>query len=142
MTMPPAIQRGLHHVAIVTRDWEGTTSFYRDGLGFTLAFGWETPFGQAAYFDAGDGSSSIEIYGLREDATFPEPVPEGPILHYCLATDDLDAAYARMQELGVKVLREPSGGTMVPKTGGDPISMRAFFIEGPTGELIEFKQTS
>jgi len=138
--MMGAMQRGLHHFAIATRDWDATTAFYQDGLGFTVRFGWDTPLGRAVYLDAGDGSC-VEIYELREGAELPEPTPEGPILHVCLDTDDLDAAYEHVKALGRRIIREPFAGEIVTTTGGDPIPVKAFSFEGPAGEWIEMSES-
>jgi catechol 2,3-dioxygenase-like lactoylglutathione lyase family enzyme len=135
-----SVQRGIDHFAIATRDWDGTNSFYRDGLGFSVKFGWDTPLGRAVYLDAGDGRC-VEIYELKEGVEFPEPVPEGPIVHICLRTDDLDAAYAKMKSLGLKAIGEPFEGAITPTTGGDPVAVKACFFEGPTGEWIEFLES-
>ena len=130
--------RGLHHVAILTRDWDGANRFYQDILGFTVKVGWETPAGRAAYLDAGDGSC-MEVFELRDGVKLPNgvPQPEGPILHLCLRTDELDEAYRRAIASGAKSIVEPQDTVIEPTTGGEPVPVRLCFFEGPTGEWIE-----
>lgn len=129
---------GHHHVAIRTRDWDETNSFYQDALGYTHSFGWDFEGGRAAFLEAADGSS-IEIFEFREPTSLD--VPDGPIMHHCVLTDDMDAVYIKLTALGMKVIREPHEGTITPNDGGEAIPTRACFFEGPNGEWIEFKQT-
>ena len=71
----------LAHICLQVKDVNRTVAFYRDGLGFPVAFTF-TKNGslKGAYFSLG-GRSFLEV--------FEEDRPVG-ITHFCLETDDID----------------------------------------------------
>jgi lactoylglutathione lyase/glyoxylase I family protein len=86
------IQR-LAHICLQTKDVRRSIAFYRDGLGFPVAFTF-TKNGKVAgaYFALGN-RSFLEV--------FEEPNPCG-ITHFCLETNDMDAFIAAAAAKGIE----------------------------------------
>jgi glyoxylase I family protein len=128
---------GFHHVCVKTRDWEATKHFYCETLGFTKKIEWRTAPQRAALFDAGDGNY-LEVF---EDLAYLAD-PNSAILHLALRTTRLDAVATRVREAGLKITMEPKDALITPVNGPGPVSIRIFFCEGPSGEIVEFFQNS
>jgi glyoxylase I family protein len=128
---------GFHHVCIKTRDWEATRRFYCDTLGFTEKIAWRAAPQRAAMFDAGDGNY-LEVF---EDLAY-SPAPNGSLLHFALRTTRLDEVAARVRAAGIKITMEPKDATISTTSGPGPVTIRIFFCEGPSGEIVELFQNS
>jgi glyoxylase I family protein len=127
---------GLHHVALKTRDWDRSTAFYRDVLGFTLKISWTMPNGlRAAMFDMG-GSQYLEMF---EDPAYT-PSPDGALLHLALRTNEVDAATARVRAAGMRITIEPKDVVFDTTNGFGEVHIRLSFFIGPNGETWEFFQ--
>jgi glyoxylase I family protein len=126
---------GLHHAAIKTSDWSRTMRFYKETLGFTVKIAWGAAPARAVYLDAGDGSC-IEVF---EDLSFA-PVPNGPIVHFCLRTSRIDSVCEGARAFGARITMEPRDATLDSTNGAGLISIRLCFFEGPSGEVIELLQ--
>jgi glyoxylase I family protein len=126
---------GFHHVCVKTRDWEATRRFYCDTLGFTEKIAWRSAPQRAAMFDSGDGNY-LEVF---EDLTY-SPAPNGAVLHFALRTTRLDDVAARVRDAGMKITMEPKDATISTTTGPNPVAIRIFFCEGPSGEIVELFQ--
>jgi glyoxylase I family protein len=127
---------GLHHVALKTRDWERSASFYREHLGFTLKISWTMPNGlRAAMFDMG-GGQYLEMF---EDPDFT-PSPDGALIHLAVRTTDVDGATARVRAAGMRVTVEPKDVTIQTTNDFGPVPVRLSFFIGPNGETWEFFQ--
>ena len=90
----PDIRR-VGQIAVVVRDVERATAFYRDTLGLRLLF--EAPPG-LAFFDCG---------GVRLFLAASEPgsTAETGIIYYDV--DSVDAAFEALKAKGVEVIHEP-----------------------------------
>jgi catechol 2,3-dioxygenase-like lactoylglutathione lyase family enzyme len=86
----------IEQVAIPVRDLARATAFYRDTLGMTLLF--EVP-PQLAFFDC-DG-----IRLALSTSSDPMYDPPGSIVYY--RVQDIEAAHAELEGLGVEFLRGP-----------------------------------
>jgi catechol 2,3-dioxygenase-like lactoylglutathione lyase family enzyme len=128
-------QTGFHHVAIKTRDWEGTLKFYKEGLGCTEAITWDAAPTRAAMLDLG-GKNYIEVF---EDLDW-DPAPLGPIFHFAVRTTRLDDSIERVRGMGAKITYEPKDITIKSTNGRGDIPARIAFFEGPNGESIELFQ--
>ena len=121
---------GFHHLALKAKDFDASSRFYTQVLGFRPVLNWGQGNSRAVMLDAGDGAC-LEIF-----AGGPEkPAPEGALLHFALNCKDPDGAIARVRAAGVEI-------TMEPKTldipSQPPATVRIAFCKGPDGEVIEF----
>ena len=85
----------VKQIALTVKDLARATAFYRDTLGLPLLF--EVP-----------GLAFVDLHGIRlmlSPGEVPTKEPHGTVLYY--QTADLPAAFAVLQEKGVKVVREP-----------------------------------
>ena len=123
---------GFHHVAVRVHDFNAALRFYTEALGFTEKVRWGEGDGQIALLDVGDGSYLEVLAGGPKD-----PPAGGPLGHFAVRTDDVDAAIERVRRAGAKIRLEPRDVT--PKNSRPfQISMRIAFCYGPGGEEIEF----
>ncbi len=124
---------GFHHVAIRTTDWDASLKFWREGLGFESAIEWGEAPGRACMLDMGDGNY-LEIF---EREPLQNLEAESAILHFCVRTDDCDAAVERARAAGAEVTVEPKS---LDISGSITVPVRIAFIKGPGGEICEFFQ--
>ena len=125
---------GFHHVAIRTANWDRSLAFWQGAFGFSLAVQWGDAPRRACMLDTGDGNY-LEIF---ERDPRPEGSPsEAAILHFCLRTDDCDAALERARAAGAEITKEP---TSLAVFGDPPIPIRIAFFKGPDGEICELFQ--
>ncbi len=125
---------GFHHVAIQTASWDRSLAFWQEAFGFSLAVQWGEAPRRACMLDTGDGNY-LEIF---ERDPRPEGSPsEAAILHFCLRTDDCDAALERARAAGAEITKEPASLAVF---GDPPIPIRIAFFKGPDGEICELFQ--
>jgi catechol 2,3-dioxygenase-like lactoylglutathione lyase family enzyme len=119
------IFKRIAHVCLGVKDVDRSIAYYEKlGLGIRFRFTRKgSKFG--AYMEVSPGSY-VEMF---EDPSMGPLVNNG-ILHFCLETDDIDAAVARLTELGVPV---------TPKKLGVDNSWQAW-LEDPDGNKIEIHQ--
>jgi catechol 2,3-dioxygenase-like lactoylglutathione lyase family enzyme len=141
---------GIHHVAISTPDADRALGFYRDLLGFEVAFegGWPQGVEVADRITALEGSSARQIM-LRAGNAYielfqyasPDPSPGDPrrpvcdhgITHLCLDVEDLDAEYERLRSAGVDFHCEPQD------LGA---GVRTTYARDPDGNVVELQELS
>jgi len=96
--------RGIHHIAILTDDYERSKQFYVELLGFTILS--ETYREERDSFKldlAINGQYQIELFSFpeyKERASFPEA--KG-LRHMAFAVNDLEASVQELMEAGVDV---------------------------------------
>jgi len=122
---------GFQHVAIRVSDWQRSTQFYCEGLGFKSAVEWGEAPGRAALLDLGDGNY-LEMF--ERDA---QEFQDGNILHFALRVDDCETAVEVAREAGAEVTLEPKAPDVLVNKG---LNVVIVFIKGPDGEVIEFFQ--
>jgi lactoylglutathione lyase len=147
----PTIQRP-HHTGIAVSDLERSVRFYRDVLGFELAFAWNP---RADYirtligYPGADVHSAIlrmpnsdyflELMEVRDVAK--RAVDTGTanpgVAHIAFFTDDCDGLYAELRAKGVEAVSAPVTPTIGPNEGG-----RAVYMLDPDGVRLEFVQTA
>ncbi len=133
---PPPSTIGLHHVALKTKEWDRSLSFYGEQLGFVTTITWTMPTGKrAAMLDMG-GGHYLEVF---EDPAYT-PAPDGALIHLALRTADVDAATARVRDAGMRITVEPKDVTIETTNGRGPVPVRLSFFIGPNGETWEFFQ--
>lgn len=138
---------GIHHVAIHVHDMDRMLRFYRDAFGFDVlgdTFHFEnSPAVETITNTAGAdvvgamlkaGNTYIEVFQFNT----PAPVSAEPkrpydkgYTHFCVDTNDIEAAMSRLQEAGMDFKgREPVDcGTIKTLYGWDP-----------EGNIIEIQQ--
>lgn len=118
--------RGLQHIGLPTEDVEATVSFYKK-LGFQEAL--RTDNGGIPVVFLKLNELVIETYGCESAAK-----RDGAIDHMAIDVKDIEAAFAYVKSLSVKILEEI---TFLPFWEN---GVRFFIIEGPNKERIEFAQ--
>ncbi|MEQ8718354.1 MAG: VOC family protein [Acidimicrobiales bacterium] len=144
--------RGIHHVAIATRDIDRLVAFYRDVVGFTVVAEGGWPRGSTLIDEiVGLENSSSRTAMLRAANTHieifeysaPEPGPGDPhrlvhepgYTHFCLDVTDIDAEYERLLAGGMTFHRPP------PAPGELGPGHRATYGRDPDGNVIELQET-
>ena len=94
----------------------GDESFYTGFLGLSTE---EFSLGWVARFTSPDGHASLQL--VSGDAS----APEDSVIS--VTTDDVDAAYAQAQELGLEIVH--------PLTT-EPWGVRRFFVRDPDGNVV------
>jgi len=122
--------KGLAHIGIYAKDIDVSIDFYKK-LGFTLdkeATVPAVPPFRLAFLSA--GTCLIELVERPSEGRRSH----GPVDHFAVEVDDIDAAVARAIGNGINI--DASTITSVDILGG----VRNVFFEGPDGERIEFFQ--
>lgn len=126
---------GIHHVALKTRDWDGSLAFYKGVLGFAEKITWAYPDGKrAGMFDTGGGY--LEIFESAEDL----PASGGVLFHLAIRTTRLDEVVERVRTAGRKITVEPKDVTIRTTNGAGAVPVRLAFFEGPNSESWELFQ--
>jgi catechol 2,3-dioxygenase-like lactoylglutathione lyase family enzyme len=120
----PAV--GLAHIGLPCNDYKKSAAFYQR-IGFKSYKAGET----AGFFGCGD--CVLELYQFNGSS---KPMEAGPINHFALKTDDIDASFADAKAMDLVIVSEgiESNDMFAPK------SNRYFIFLGPDGERIEFAQ--
>ncbi len=135
----PTEVRGVHHVAIQTRDWEGSMRLYRDVLGMTEVLRVDNGAGQfVVMLDAGDGSH-VELFEQTPARAAAGPAADGDfgdlLSHLALATSDADATTMGVRSAGYQILFEPSS---LESSG---LKLTYSFFRGPNSGILELVET-
>lgn len=146
----PTIQKP-HHTGIQVADIDRSVRFYRDVLGFEVAFAWNP---QADYIRTMVGSPEADIHAailrmpgsdyfleiLEYRGVDKQPVDtdtKNPgTAHIAFFTDDCQGLYEELRSKGVESVSEPVTPTIGPNIGG-----RAVYMIDPDGVRLEFIQT-
>ena len=103
-----------------TADVEKALAWYRDSLGFKVAFQWPEPdSGQPPHY-GGVQSGNITIHFSTNGGTIESKV-------YIIVSGDIDALATQIKALGTKLESEP-------KT--EPYGMREFAVKDPDGHQL------
>jgi glyoxylase I family protein len=121
--------RCVHHIAILTDDYEKSKRFYTEVLGFTVIRETYRAERQSHKLDlAIDGRYQVELFSFpdfRERGSYPE---SKGLRHLAFAVDDVDAAAAELKQKGVAV--EP--------VRIDELTQKRFvFFNDPNGQPLE-----
>jgi glyoxylase I family protein len=139
---------GIHHIAISTGDMERALRFYRDLLGFEVAWHGSWPAGTAAAdrITALEGSAARQVmlrsgnaYVELFEYTAPAPRPGDPkrpvndhgITHLCFDVTDLEAEYERLTAAGIEFHCPPED------LGG---GVRTTYARDPDGNVVELQE--
>jgi catechol 2,3-dioxygenase-like lactoylglutathione lyase family enzyme len=114
--------RGVHHIALVTRNVEESVSFYRDLLGFTEV---------ERFFDEGEeadivflslGNTLLELLTPRREEVLPPAS-----FHLAFAVEGVEEVFAELVARGVPVVR-----ALCESHG-----FHYAYFRGPMGEIVE-----
>ena len=140
-----------HHMGLQVADLDRSIAFYRDILGFEIAFAWNP---QAAYIDELVGYPDVNLHAailrLPGSDVFLElldyrNVERTPVdtrtanpgtAHIAFFVDDLDTLYEDLTARGVRSVSAPVTPTIGPNEGG-----RAVYLIDPDGVRVELIQT-
>ena len=112
---------GVGQIHISVKDFERAKSFYQDVLGLALLF--EVPDQKMAFFDCG----GVRLYvGVPSEPEYAA----NSFLYY--RVEDIDAAYQRLFDNGVKFLHPPH---LVHKTEKSALLMAGF--QDPDGNYAQ-----
>ena len=117
---------GLGHIAIYTKDIETSIAFYTK-IGGTVLDRCEKPGKRLALVNF--GGVTLEL--LQFESGMAER--EGVISHFAVAVEDVDAAAAALEQLGLDTFESPQTVHMPTTFGG----LDNRFFRGPDGERIE-----
>lgn len=140
--------RGLHHVAIATRDLDRLLPFYRDLFGFQVVTEWAWPQGTeaadavTALKDSAARSAMLKLGNLFLELfeyRHPEPGPGDPerrvcdpgFTHLCLDVIGVDEEYARLSEAGMVFHCPPQD--VAP-------GVRTTYGRDPDGNVLELQE--
>jgi len=127
----------FHHVALSVSDLDASVSFY-GLLGFKQVFRWQADDASLVIVHLRQGAALLELFCFANTVAAPASsgqletdLPRIGIKHFGLRVDDIHAARARMQSLGLA----ESINIVQGRTGVD-----YFFIKDPSGILVEIVQ--
>ena len=141
-----------HHTGFQVADLERSLAFYRDVLGFEVAFAWSP---RAPYIAELVGYPGVDLHSailrLPNSDVFLElleyrGVEREPVdtrtanpgtAHIAFFVDDLDSLYERLTAQGVSSVSRPVTPTIGPNQGG-----RAVYLIDPDGIRVELIQSS
>ena len=122
--------QGLGHVAIHTKDMDGSIAFYEKiGGALRQRMSIPTPEGAKLLALVSFGGFTLELI----QSPVPVSMAEGNIPHIAIYVDDLDAAAAEIRAAGVDTFMTPEKKVLPNLFGG----LENWFFTGPSGEQIE-----
>ena len=121
---------GIHHIALAVSNFDESTKFYTEGLGFTQIAAWGEGDGRAVLLDIGNGVC-FEIFANGTK----EPQSNEKFVHIAFSTTDTDTAYQNALAAGAVTHMEPTDVTIPSEP---PMPVRIAFVKGLDGELLEF----
>lgn len=121
--------KGIHHVAILTDDYERSKSFYTEVLGFEILKETYREERQSYKLDlAVNGQYQIELFSFpefKERASFPE---QKGLRHLAFAVEDIEKSVAELVSKGVDIQGIRT----------DELTSRKFcFFYDPNGQPLE-----
>lgn len=120
------------HTMIRVLDEDKSVSFYSRAFGLDIAERIDFESFTLVYLRNAETDFEVELT-INKGRTEPYDLGDG-YGHLAVSVDDLDAEYARFQQLGFKV------GRLVDFKNGDQPVGRFFFVEDPDGYKIEVLQ--
>lgn len=127
---------GTHHIAVQTRNWDESVTFYTDVMGMEKIAQFVSAERRIALFDIGDGSH-MELF--EPTANSPKAGDEAvndPVTHIAFTTTDIEAAVERVRDAGMVITTE------IKTLDIGHLNITIAFFKGPSGEIIEFFQVN
>lgn len=126
---------GTHHIALQTRDYETSMSFYTEVMGMEKAAEFDGGGRRIALLDIGDGSH-LELFEPLPDAAPPGDAYDGILFHVAFATTDIAAALERVRAAGMEIITDLTNADL------GPLNVTIAFFKGPSGEVVELFQVN
>ncbi|MGV3767937.1 MAG: VOC family protein [Chitinophagaceae bacterium] len=121
---------GIHHIAILTEDYETSKRFYTEVLGFEILAETFREARNSWKLDLGlNGNYTIELFSFpdfRERASFPEA--KG-LRHLAFAVEDVELAAQYLREKGVERIE--------PVRTDELTGKKFLFFYDPNGQPLE-----
>jgi catechol 2,3-dioxygenase-like lactoylglutathione lyase family enzyme len=124
----------IRHIAIATRDLEGTKKFYIDGLGLKEVGKINTPTSEGCYLSDGHINFAILKFKYDEPAKTEGTLRWTGIHHFGLEVEDMEEARARIEKAGA-VYRPYPGTEEMAKRGNVEVK-----FSGPDGVTIDLSE--
>ena len=124
----------IRHIAIATRDLEGTKKFYIDGLGLKEVGKINTPTSEGCYLTDGHINFAILRFKYDEPAKTEGTLRYTGIHHFGLEVENMEEARARIEKAGA-VHRPYPGTEEMEKRGNVEVK-----FSGPDGVTIDLSE--
>jgi glyoxylase I family protein len=124
---------GYHHIAIRTRDMARSMAFYREVMGCDIFRAWGEGEHRGVLLTLGEGDL-LELLSGGEETSVPDQV----LIHFALATDDVEGMVERAVAAGATVATAPKSLDLPAQPAR--FRGRNAVVKGPDGELVEFFQ--
>jgi catechol 2,3-dioxygenase-like lactoylglutathione lyase family enzyme len=124
----------IRHIAIATRDLEGTKKFYIEGLGLKEVGKINTPTSEGCYLSDGHVNFAILKFKYDEPAKTEGTLRWTGIHHFGLEVEDMAEARARIEKAGA-VHRPYPGTEEMAKRGNVEVK-----FSGPDGVTIDLSE--
>jgi catechol 2,3-dioxygenase-like lactoylglutathione lyase family enzyme len=124
----------IRHIAIATRDLEGTKHFYIEGLGLKEVGKINTPTSEGCYLTDGHVNFAILKFKYDEPAKTEGTLKYTGIHHFGLEVEDMEEARARIEKAGA-VYRPYPGTEEMAKRGNVEVK-----FSGPDGVTIDLSE--
>lgn len=132
----------IHHSFLPFVDSEKSLAFYRDDLGFEVRN--DVGYGDMRWITIGSPDQPDTSIVLQpavvdpgvtagERATIEELMAKGCFAAVVLASDELDALFARLQSRDVEIIQEPAD---------QPYGVRDCAVRDPAGNMVRIQQRS
>jgi catechol 2,3-dioxygenase-like lactoylglutathione lyase family enzyme len=124
----------IRHIAIATRDLDGTKKFYIEGLGLKEVGKINTPTSEGCYLSDGHINFAILKFKYDEPAKTEGTLRYTGLHHFGLEVDDMEEARAQMEKAGA-VHRPYPGTEEMAKRGNVEVK-----FSGPDGVTIDLSE--
>jgi catechol 2,3-dioxygenase-like lactoylglutathione lyase family enzyme len=124
----------IRHIAIATRDLEGTKKFYIEGLGLKEVGKINTPTSEGCYLTDGHVNFAILKFKYDEPAKTEGTLRWTGIHHFGLEVEDMETARAQIEKAGA-VYRPYPGTEEMAKRGNVEVK-----FSGPDGVTIDLSE--
>ena len=124
----------IRHIAIATRDLDGTKKFYIEGLGLKEVGKINTPTSEGCYLSDGHINFAILKFKYDEPAKTEGTLRYTGIHHFGLEVEDMEEARARIEKAGA-VHRPYPGTEEMAKRGNVEVK-----FSGPDGVTIDLSE--
>jgi catechol 2,3-dioxygenase-like lactoylglutathione lyase family enzyme len=124
----------IRHIAIATRDLEGTKKFYIEGLGLKEVGKINTPTSEGCYLSDGHVNFAILKFKYDEPAKTEGTLRWTGIHHFGLEVENMEEARARIEKAGA-VHRPYPGTEEMAKRGNVEVK-----FSGPDGVTIDLSE--
>ena len=124
----------IRHIAIATRDLEGTKKFYIEGLGLKEVGKINTPTSEGCYLTDGHVNFAILKFKYDEPAKTEGTLRYTGIHHFGLEVENMEEARAQIEKAGA-VYRPYPGTEEMAKRGNVEVK-----FSGPDGVTIDLSE--